>query len=365
MGDFVLWLVLLGLLVCSRVVLILVYREQMGMEAGVAELYRCFSTGLRYDVSAATYTVLPLVVLSLVGLFKGMGCCPERVRMGLVALAPSLYFVLLAVDIGYFAEYGDQFDQWIFGLLYDDRSAIWATVWKSYPVVWISILMVVGILGLVCGVRWVVLRGMAFGGRLGNRGSVWVRAVVVVLATGLVVLGIRGSLGRRPVQKKDAATTGDVFLNKMVVNPLYALRYAIDEHRLLQSEKGLEAFLRQSQLRAAAADLFPGAADAPDLDAALGRVVGGGVEVKPKHIFLLVMESYDSWAMQPEYESLFAITGDHYSRRALASRPTLYQRTSVPLVLYGPALGRVARPPALAGSHVDMVPTLVELVAPE
>ncbi|MFM1942254.1 MAG: hypothetical protein RI897_1236, partial [Verrucomicrobiota bacterium] len=32
---------------------------------------------------------------------------------------------------------------------------------------------------------------------------------------------------------------------------------------------------------------------------------------------------------------------------------------------YGPALGRVARPPALAGSHVDMVPTLVELVAPE
>jgi phosphoglycerol transferase MdoB-like AlkP superfamily enzyme len=63
-------------------------------------------------------------------------------------------------------------------------------------------------------------------------------------------------------------------------------------------------------------------------------------------------------------ESLFAITGDHYSRRALASRPTLYERTSVPLVLYGPALERVARPPVTAGSHLDMMPTLVELVAP-
>jgi hypothetical protein len=49
---------------------------------------------------------------------------------------------------------------------------------------------------------------------------------------------------------------------------------------------------------------------------------------------------------------LFALTGDHYSReKALNPRPTLYESSSVPLVLYGPrALPRVARP-VLAGSH--------------
>jgi len=63
---------------------------------------------------------------------------------------------------------------------------------------------------------------------------------------------------------------------------------------------------------------------------------------------------------------LFAMTGDHYSREeSVNPRPTLYESSAVPLVLYGrEALATVARPGPLAGSHNDMVPTLVDLVAP-
>jgi phosphoglycerol transferase MdoB-like AlkP superfamily enzyme len=65
---------------------------------------------------------------------------------------------------------------------------------------------------------------------------------------------------------------------------------------------------------------------------------------------------------------IFAITGDHYSRKQYVSaRPThtLYESLAVPLVIYGPkALENMQRPPPLAGSHLDIVPTLINLAAP-
>jgi phosphoglycerol transferase MdoB-like AlkP superfamily enzyme len=67
-----------------------------------------------------------------------------------------------------------------------------------------------------------------------------------------------------------------------------------------------------------------------------------------------------------EDSSLFAITGDHYGRRHLSANPTPYEFSSVPLVLYGKeALKGKTLSEDTAASHVDIVPTLVELSAPE
>jgi phosphoglycerol transferase MdoB-like AlkP superfamily enzyme len=66
-------------------------------------------------------------------------------------------------------------------------------------------------------------------------------------------------------------------------------------------------------------------------------------------------------------KSLFVITGDHHSRRFIHQAPGLYERKSVPLILYSPmpllALQQ-ARPLETAGSHIDIVPTVLECVAP-
>ncbi|MDR1145633.1 MAG: sulfatase-like hydrolase/transferase, partial [Verrucomicrobiales bacterium] len=63
-------------------------------------------------------------------------------------------------------------------------------------------------------------------------------------------------------------------------------------------------------------------------------------------------------------DSLFAITGDHWSRRFLNQHPSLYESRAVPLVLYGPlTLGGAAGERRTPGSHLDIAPTLVNLVA--
>jgi phosphoglycerol transferase MdoB-like AlkP superfamily enzyme len=66
---------------------------------------------------------------------------------------------------------------------------------------------------------------------------------------------------------------------------------------------------------------------------------------------------------------LFAITGDHYSRKKFVSvRPmqTTYDQLAVPLILAGlKMLENVSHPSTLAGSHLDILPTLVDLSAPK
>jgi phosphoglycerol transferase MdoB-like AlkP superfamily enzyme len=64
--------------------------------------------------------------------------------------------------------------------------------------------------------------------------------------------------------------------------------------------------------------------------------------------------------------ALFALTGDHWSRRFLLNRaPTFWERSAVPLPLYGPSvLGRVRPPESPVGGHLDIAPTLIELAAP-
>jgi hypothetical protein len=64
-------------------------------------------------------------------------------------------------------------------------------------------------------------------------------------------------------------------------------------------------------------------------------------------------------------QAVFALTGDHWSRRFVRKKPPVFPRRTAPLVLYGPTVlqGRTPKT-APVGSHLDLVPTLIELAAP-
>jgi hypothetical protein len=62
---------------------------------------------------------------------------------------------------------------------------------------------------------------------------------------------------------------------------------------------------------------------------------------------------------------LFALTGDHWSRRFLNGRPSWAEQSLMPFLLYGPQVLAGVTPPArMAGGHLDIAPTLIELCAP-
>jgi hypothetical protein len=215
-----------------------------------------------------------------------------------------MWAVAFVCDTGYFAEYGDQFNSWILGLVYDDRGAIFSTIWKSYPVVMLTFCSVAVAALMIWATNrlWLAAACKFEPPQIFN--AKWARPAMLAAILGLAILGLRGSVGRRPIQMKDAATTGDNFLNKIVFNPFSALRCVVEEHLTLQGAAGLKTFLPDGAVKSAAAALFPANAEAVNLDECLLRAAPGAKTPRSSHIFLVVMESYDSWAMEPQFASL-------------------------------------------------------------
>src|SRR5256885_9544046 len=144
-ADLVLWLTLILLFLAFRVTLLLVFRGEISETPGSQALLRCFETGLRSDATAATWAILPSLTLTLVGFLYPLAAWHQRIRRLSTLVILGLCAIVFITDAGYFAEYDNQFDHWIFGLIYDDRAAILATIWKSYHVILLILLAAVAV----------------------------------------------------------------------------------------------------------------------------------------------------------------------------------------------------------------------------
>ena len=71
----------------------------------------------------------------------------------------------------------------------------------------------------------------------------------------------------------------------------------------------------------------------------------------------------DTIARYPE--SLFVVTGDHAIRCDPSTHPTIFEHQSVPFVLYGAGVTKNILPPDVVGDHISIVPTLLDLIAPQ
>jgi phosphoglycerol transferase MdoB-like AlkP superfamily enzyme len=78
-----------------------------------------------------------------------------------------------------------------------------------------------------------------------------------------------------------------------------------------------------------------------------------------------VMTQFIAKVRQQYPDSLFMIMGDHADRLNIEVNPGLYKRYGIPLIAYGPGITKNVFPKNAAGSHINVTPTLIELVAPK
>ena len=64
-------------------------------------------------------------------------------------------------------------------------------------------------------------------------------------------------------------------------------------------------------------------------------------------------------------DSLFVITADHADRMNLTATPTLFERFSIPFVIFGKGITKDLIKQDSVGSHLSIAPTLIELIAPK
>lgn len=302
-ADMALWLALVLLFLAFRVMLFCIFRSELSRLPSTQAFVRCFNTGLRSDTTAAMWAILPSLTITLIGFLYPLGIWHRRVRQLTIIIVLSLCAIIFVVDGGYFAEYDNQFDHWIFGLVYDDRGAILSTIWKSYHLLLLVILIAV----CVAIGAWLLNR-LCRKAELADApnflGAKPARAITIMIVAIWAFVGAKVWLGRNLAGLKNAESTGDVFLNKIVLNPFWALRYAVWQEHSMQKSAGLRTILPSGDIRSAAVALYPAAQTATNLDECLKRTAPGNASQRPQHIFIVVMESYDAWAMQPEYAGL-------------------------------------------------------------
>jgi len=221
---------------------------------------RCFETGLRSDTCAATWGLLPSFTLTLVGFIHPLGIWHQRIRQLTIVIILILCGIIFVTDVGYFAEYDSQFDHWIVGLIYDDRSAILTTIWKSYPIVRLILLgsAAVAISAWALNKLCRVAAAADVPRFLGTKSA---RAITFVVVAIWMFVGAKVWLGKNLAGLKNAAATGDAFLNKIVLNPFFALRYAIWQETTMQKAAGLRNYLPDGNVRLVGASTGAGAGE--------------------------------------------------------------------------------------------------------
>jgi len=287
-----------------RIILITLFITKKDPSSGLADILYVMGNGFRFDSRVAMWFVLPAFSLSVASGFFSIDRFTHRARLVLAICFTVLTLLLCGATIPYFKEYNDQFNSWIFGLIYDDFGAIIRTAWSQVPVIKGLTVLIVLIMGLIFFLKKFLNRepGWAY---KANRLPVVVKTFVTVFISFFVVAAGRGFSVLRPVQLKDASITRDLFLNKTVLNPYEALRYHFADYQASRSEGGIKKYLPDGDIRSAAQRYFNNDAGAlNNIDDFMRHIAQGADPVRPKHIFLIVMEGYSSWPMFEKYKDM-------------------------------------------------------------
>ncbi len=306
--DFKAFCYLVFILFLSRLTLLIFFHKQLQNGIDATSFFLCFYRGFQFDARVVSTVLAPSFCLAAFT-FRFWAQRYEKslsfFRLGVSSVFIVLTLVLSIINTGFFAEYHEQFNHWIFGLFFDDKRAIWHTVYKTYPLLPLLGLLIalsaLFIFGLKRFIKKPFCDTYAYHPWVVNR---FVQGVLCIVSIALFVGGLRGSFGDRPLQNIDIAITKDSLLNRIVVNSYFALVYAAYDHQAAQNSQKLEHFWPSKRLEEALAVLNPDFKPGHKLLDAIQQEAPGPLFAKPQQVFIIVMESQDTWPMLDAYQSL-------------------------------------------------------------
>lgn len=304
-----------------RIVFISIYSQQIAGAISYSEFRKVFLTGLKFDSTAVAYFMLvPLVSLLILGGFNKFKII-RSIRKIFQLLFVVLSSLICVITINYFGEYHDQFNNFIFLALYDDQKAVLNTIIKDYH----------PLLNLICLVG-TILGGILVFRIFENKTKIyeWLLkfnfkykyTVIISISLLLFVFAIRGSFTDVPAVRRYAGVSKDAFLNKTVINPFRSLKYALEDFKALNLVDGVNPFMNEKAFEEKYPQNF--------ITEVLEKKADGPKIEKPKQIFLVVMESYDSWPLLEKYSAFgiannlkeIAANGTHFTHFLPSSTTT-------------------------------------------
>ncbi|MDY0280284.1 MAG: LTA synthase family protein [Salinivirgaceae bacterium] len=228
---FIIKMYLLGILIffITRIIFILNFGNLKELSVFKLDLGHSFITGLRFDTVVLTFSLLLLLLLSLVNLFLRTGTHKEqkvinKIFIGFSTLVLSFVVFICITNFFYYKFFSSHFNINVFGLIDDDTKSLLKSIWVDYPVIRITLFLIVAIFIIQRLAKRFYYSKSIFTITKGlSRASY---AFVLLLA---FMLGMRCSFGNVPLEFMEASISPNTFINNIPINGVFALKNAIEE----------------------------------------------------------------------------------------------------------------------------------------
>ena len=243
------------------------------------------------------------------------------------ALSLTVLSILYAASFPYYRQYHTGFHQLIFNTVNEDVYALFISLVQEFylPVRLAGALLLAFLL-----YRALCLLLACDFSALAERLLPWrsLRRALFLLILALVALlsAFGGSLRwQDAVNWENAGVTNDAFLNEAILDNFQALYRAYVLNSRFLACNGLDFTVEEIERLAALHAGRP--ADTRDLDVYLTREAEGAQIEKPRHIFLIISESYANWPLLEKYASLHIADP---TKELLNAADTVYCDTFLP-----------------------------------
>ncbi|MBR2520247.1 MAG: sulfatase-like hydrolase/transferase [Selenomonadaceae bacterium] len=323
--DLRLFLFVLILLEIYRGVFIFMMSNYMSPDSGASQILTAMFAGLRLSLkTAGAVTLIPFVLCSIFGL-------SSRIRLGVGIFSSLIFSLLFLLRFPYYRTFQSTYGLEVVQGLHDDLWSIIVTMVMEYGIFWR--LLVAVVLTLICIA--ILSRLLLIKTFLLPESVVLDKKKLAIFSTGLVagifIFGLFVRFGgsftyASGLNWENAGITTDDFLNECILDDAQAL------YRTRSIAKRMEAgeisgVNPENIADAAQVIAVNKAINEKNLAPYLERKTSGEKIPKPRHIFIILGETFMQWPMLGKYDELLLAEG---IKSLIAEENCYYSRNFMP-----------------------------------
>ncbi len=227
---FVLYLFFLLLFQVSRFVFLFSFSDTKSFDLAMSHIISIVFNGFRFDTVVSLYGLVPVLLLIFGYIIvskkylENYSYFVKKMTLKYSIFISFIFLSIISIDFFYFKTYNHHFDSLIFALKNDGTTAIAKTLWVDYPLLKIVLFILISVLITKKTIEYLLDKEPWF-----TLKKISINLIAIVLFIGSYFLGLRGSIGMFPLQRKHAFKTEHLFSNQMTLNSVFALKSALAE----------------------------------------------------------------------------------------------------------------------------------------
>lgn len=307
--DLKLYLFILMLFCLFRISFIAVLHTYLATDTTLKDIFISLYYGIRISLKSAGIVALLsfLFCTLLTTIFKTKKLAAIRQLLGYIYI--SILTLLFFARIPYYEQFHMAFNQFLFNTFKDDVIALFYTLVQQYNL-FVRLLATCAVAFILSKLlkAWLYTKTYSWPQADGYRNIALRAATIFCIAAFMLFSRFGGSFTyAHSIHWENAAVTKDEFLNEAILDDIQAMYRAYRMHMQLKDARTLN--ISAEKLASYAEHLAGHKVASNNIDDFLQKQAQGAKIKKPRHIFLIIGESYAQWPLLDKYKNLHIADG--------------------------------------------------------